>query len=92
VRRLPGLAPTNPEPTLAERAWWMATKGNQWLLRRSTDLIPTLAQLVAREWFAPPTGALAQKESTPGQGRPVRGGWQRTRRRLGWWITCGGGR
>ena len=49
VRHLPGLAATNPEPSLGERVWWMATKGNRWLLRRSTDLLPTLAQLAARE-------------------------------------------
>ncbi|MBM2618795.1 SGNH/GDSL hydrolase family protein [Actinoplanes sp. LDG1-06] len=51
VRHLPGLAATNPVPSLGERAWWMATKGNQWLLRRSTDLLPTLAQLAYREWL-----------------------------------------
>ncbi|MDY7083990.1 MAG: SGNH/GDSL hydrolase family protein [Actinomycetota bacterium] len=53
VRHLPGLAATNPVPSLGERVWWMATKGNQWLLRRSIDLLPTLVQLAAREWRAP---------------------------------------
>ncbi len=71
VRRLPGLAATNPEPTLAERAWWMATKGNQWLLRRSTDLIPTLVQLAAHEWLAA-TRARESSDQTFAQ-RPAHG-------------------
>ncbi|MBL7260489.1 SGNH/GDSL hydrolase family protein [Paractinoplanes lichenicola] len=63
VRALPGLAATNPVPTLGARVWWMATKGNQWLLRRSTDLLPTLFQLAAREWLAPrPVGTLPGPE------------------------------
>lgn len=49
VPRLPGLAATNPEPTVAQRLWWMATQGNKWLLRRSTDLMPTLARMAAAE-------------------------------------------
>ncbi|MBU2669635.1 SGNH/GDSL hydrolase family protein [Actinoplanes bogorensis] len=60
VHTLPGLAATNPLPTLSARVWWMATKGNQWLLRRSTDLLPSLAQMAAREWLAP------GRESMPG--------------------------
>ncbi|WP_422770469.1 SGNH/GDSL hydrolase family protein [Plantactinospora sp. WMMC1484] len=49
VPRLPGLTATNPEPTLGQRLWWMATQGNRWLLRRSTDLLPTLARMAAAE-------------------------------------------
>ena len=49
VGTLPGLEATNPEPTLAQRAWWMATQGNRWLLRRSTDLLPALARMVIEE-------------------------------------------
>ncbi|GAA2634266.1 SGNH/GDSL hydrolase family protein [Paractinoplanes durhamensis] len=49
VPALPGLAATNPEPTITERVWWMATQGNRWLLRRSTDLMPALARMVAEE-------------------------------------------
>lgn len=49
VVTLPGLAATNPEPTLGQRAWWMATQGNKWLLRRSTDLFPVLARMVLEE-------------------------------------------
>jgi hypothetical protein len=36
-------------PTLASVLWWMATQGNKWLLRRSTDLMPSLARLAAEE-------------------------------------------
>jgi lysophospholipase L1-like esterase len=49
VMALPGLDATNPEPTVGERVWWMATQGNRWLLRRSTDLFPTLARMVFDE-------------------------------------------
>ncbi|MEV4759607.1 SGNH/GDSL hydrolase family protein [Micromonospora sp. NPDC049559] len=49
VPRLPGLAATNPEPTVGQRVRWMATQGSRWLLRRSTDLVPSLTRLVAAE-------------------------------------------
>jgi len=49
VPALPGLAATNPEPTVGQRVWWMATQGNKWLLRRSTDLFPALARMVVDE-------------------------------------------
>jgi len=52
VVRLPGLAATNPEPTVGQRLWWMATQGNKWLLRRSTDLMPSLARLAAEELWS----------------------------------------
>ncbi len=52
VVRLPGLAATNPEPTVGQRLWWMATQGNKWLLRRSTDLMPSLARLAAEEFWS----------------------------------------
>ncbi|WP_433381858.1 SGNH/GDSL hydrolase family protein [Actinoplanes sp. CA-142083] len=53
VAALPGLEPTNPEPTAAARVWWMATQGNRWLLRRSTDLFPVLAKMVLAELRQP---------------------------------------
>ncbi|MCO8272789.1 hypothetical protein M1L60_19525 [Actinoplanes sp. TRM 88003] len=65
VVRLPGLAATNPEPSLTERVWWMATKGNRWLLRRSTDLVPTLAQPAAREWPAGLSTSPGRPDSPP---------------------------
>jgi hypothetical protein len=51
VRQRPGAEPTNPAPTRRARARWMATEGTGWLLRRSTDLMPTLAALAASEWW-----------------------------------------
>lgn len=53
VPQLPGLDATNPEPTTAQRIWWMATQGNRWLLRRSTDLVPALARMVISEILHP---------------------------------------
>jgi lysophospholipase L1-like esterase len=64
---LPGLAATNPEPTVAQRAWWMATQGNRWLLRRSTDLLPTLARMVAAELW---NGAPARRPEVAGSEPP----------------------
>jgi hypothetical protein len=46
---LPCLEATNPEPTAGQRVWWMATRGNRWLLRRSTDLLPAPARMVVDE-------------------------------------------
>jgi GDSL-like Lipase/Acylhydrolase family len=40
-----------PRTDAAQRLWWMATRGNRWLLRRSIDLIPTLARLAADDWW-----------------------------------------
>jgi lysophospholipase L1-like esterase len=56
VPALPGLAAVNPEPTLGARVWWLATQGNRWLLRRSTDLMPALARMVAEEFRRPAVG------------------------------------
>ncbi|WP_020524436.1 SGNH/GDSL hydrolase family protein [Catelliglobosispora koreensis] len=46
----PGLEPLNPVPSRRAQAWWMATKGTQWLYARSTDLVPQLMGLAAHEW------------------------------------------
>jgi lysophospholipase L1-like esterase len=55
---LPSLVATNPEPTAAQRLWWMATQGNKWLLRRSTDLMPTLARMAAAELWREPVARI----------------------------------
>lgn len=52
VSRLPSLVPTSPEPTVGRRMWWMATRGSRWLVRRSTDLLPTLTRMAAEEWWS----------------------------------------
>jgi hypothetical protein len=48
---LPDPEPANPEPSAWAQAYWMATKGTGWLVRRSRDLLPKLAQLVLSEWW-----------------------------------------
>ena len=51
VPHRPGSEPTNPPPTRRAEAHWMATQGVAWLMRRSQDLVPTLAAMVAAEWW-----------------------------------------
>jgi len=46
----PAADPDHPPPTRRSRAWWMATKGTRWVMRRSTDLMPQLLALAAAEW------------------------------------------
>jgi lysophospholipase L1-like esterase len=45
----PGLEPLNPPPTKIAQFGWMATKGTAWVLRRSTDLVPSLLAMAARD-------------------------------------------
>jgi hypothetical protein len=49
----PGLEPepSGAPPTRLAEVGWMATKGTAWLVRRSRDLVPTLAGLALREWL-----------------------------------------
>ncbi len=49
VERRPDPEPANPEPTVAAKAWWMATRGTKWLIDRSTDLVPSLLRLALAE-------------------------------------------
>ncbi|MER7002326.1 SGNH/GDSL hydrolase family protein [Dactylosporangium sp. NPDC000555] len=46
----PSLEPSSPPPTVRGQAWWMATAGTQWVIRRSTDLLPGLLRLAWSEW------------------------------------------
>ena len=46
----PGAEPLNQPPTKAEQLAWMATKGTAWVLRRSTDLVPSLLAMAFTEW------------------------------------------
>jgi lysophospholipase L1-like esterase len=50
----PDPEPTSPVPTRRDDMLWMATKGTEWLLRRSVDLIPYLVFMAVREWLAGP--------------------------------------
>ena len=47
----PDPEPTNPPPTWLAQAGWMATKGTVWVVRRSTDLVPSLLAMAVRELF-----------------------------------------
>lgn len=46
----PDLEPGNPPPSRREELAWLATKGTAWVLRRSTDLVPSLLAMAFREW------------------------------------------
>jgi lysophospholipase L1-like esterase len=48
----PGAEPLNQPPTRAEQLAWMATKGTAWVVRRSTDLVPSLLAMAFAEWRA----------------------------------------
>jgi len=45
----PSGEPTNPPPTRLAVLAWLATKGTAWVLRRSTDLVPYLLVMAARD-------------------------------------------
>lgn len=59
----PSLVPTSPPPTRRTQIVWMATRGTQWALRRSTDLLPQLARLAAEEWRLTRRGRTAHLEA-----------------------------
>lgn len=46
----PSLEATQPPPQRSQKLFWMATKGTQWVVRRSTDLLPQLIGLAVDEW------------------------------------------
>jgi lysophospholipase L1-like esterase len=48
----PGAEPLNPPPSAAEQFAWLATKGTAWVVRRSTDLVPSLLAMAFAEWRA----------------------------------------
>lgn len=47
--RLPEPEPSNPPPSVAAQAYWLATQGTGWMARRSRDLLPGLTRLVLSE-------------------------------------------
>src|SRR6185437_3978525 len=47
----PDAEPQNPPPTRLAEFAWMATKGTAWVLRRSTDLVPYLIAMAAKEMW-----------------------------------------
>jgi lysophospholipase L1-like esterase len=46
----PSPEPSSPPPSVLARTLWMSTAGTQWVIRRSTDLLPGLARLAWTEW------------------------------------------
>lgn len=46
----PDPEPGNPPPTRAMEMAWLATKGTAWVVRRSTDLVPSLLAMAFAEW------------------------------------------
>ena len=48
----PDPEPGNPPPTRAMEFAWLATKGTAWVVRRSTDLVPSLLGMAFAEWRA----------------------------------------
>jgi lysophospholipase L1-like esterase len=50
VGTAPDLEPGNPPPTRAMEFAWLATKGTAWVVRRSTDLVPSLLAMAFTEW------------------------------------------
>jgi hypothetical protein len=47
----PDPEPANPPPTWLAQAGWLATKGTAWVVRRSTDLVPSLLAMAVKEHF-----------------------------------------
>ncbi|HEV2374217.1 MAG TPA: SGNH/GDSL hydrolase family protein [Streptosporangiaceae bacterium] len=46
--------PSSPAPSRLAELGWLATKGTAWVVRRSTDLVPYLLAMAAREVFTRP--------------------------------------
>jgi lysophospholipase L1-like esterase len=47
----PSMTPTSPPPKRSASVRWMATKGTKWVMDRSTDLVPSLLSMCAKEWW-----------------------------------------
>jgi len=50
----PGPEPENPPPARLAQFGWLATKGTAWVVRRCTDLVPSLLMMAAREMWSEP--------------------------------------
>jgi lysophospholipase L1-like esterase len=48
----PGAEPQNPPPSKLAVVGWMATKGTAWVVKRSTDLVPHLLAMAAKEMLS----------------------------------------
>jgi lysophospholipase L1-like esterase len=65
----PAAEPANPPPSRLAEVTWMATKGTAWVLRRSTDLVPSLLGMAIAEWRmgSRPDAVVAPDILSPGQ-------------------------
>ena len=50
----PDPEPSNPPPSRLAEVGWMATKGTAWVVRRSTDLVPSLLAMAVKEGLGRP--------------------------------------
>jgi lysophospholipase L1-like esterase len=66
----PGAEPVNQPPTKAEQFAWLATKGTAWVVRRSTDLVPSLLAMALAEWRSGQAPDLELSETTAEGGLP----------------------
>ena len=59
----PDPEPGNPPPTRAMEFAWLATKGTAWIVRRSTDLVPSLLAMAFAEWRSGRGAARVSRET-----------------------------
>lgn len=75
----PDPEPGNPPPSRLAEVTWMATKGTAWVLRRSTDLVPSLLAMAIMEWRSgrTPDPVVRQERFGPDPVpcRPSEAGW-----------------
>jgi lysophospholipase L1-like esterase len=74
----PSAEPANPPPSRIQVAAWLATRGTAWVLRRSTDLVPYLVAMAARDLLgsAVPAGPRRRARRGPGLSDPIEiGSW-----------------
>jgi lysophospholipase L1-like esterase len=74
----PSAEPANPPPSRIQVAAWLATRGTAWVLRRSTDLVPYLVAMAARDLLgsAVPVGPRRRARRSPGLSDPIEiGSW-----------------
>ena len=56
----PDLEPTGRPPTRWEQIAWLATRGTRWMVDRSTDLVPSLVLLAAKDWWCNLRGIISK--------------------------------
>jgi lysophospholipase L1-like esterase len=64
----PGAEPVNQPPSKTEQMAWLATKGTAWVIRRSTDMVPSLLAMAFAEWRAGQVPDLQLSRAAPEHG------------------------